>query len=163
MRRVPAIALGLLTLAASAGFAQDLFPPSSISPTATTAADDAGQRLKLNLDQLIDIDQSFGHAEFNPAVRREMWRDPMVRLEYGVAREMWAAQRGGLAGSGIPWSISTSVMMQPGVSPRLIFAGPWAADWDRLTAQERIGRIAEGAVYAGIVAGIIAGLAHSLK
>jgi len=149
----------LLAVAAAGAAAQSDRVPTPAAPTVAPE----NRPIKLDLDQLIDIDEAFGHAEFNPSARREIWKDPMVRLEYGLAREQWAAQWGGMPNSWPPATIGASILLRPPAGPRLIFPVPWATDWDYLTPQERIGRLTEDALYAGIYAGIIAGILRALR
>ena len=100
-----------------------------------------------------------GHAEFAASMRRFMWQDPMIRLQYGLDQAAWDAQRGGIK-MAMPYSIAARVALQPGVDPRLVLSGPFAADWNDLTPQEKIGRIAEDVTYAGLVIGLLSALAH---
>ncbi|HUK13029.1 MAG TPA: hypothetical protein VLW17_06975 [Thermoanaerobaculaceae bacterium] len=138
-------------------------PTPARAAQASPAVAPETRTIKLDLDQLIDIDAAFGHAEFNPSARREMWKDPMVRLEYGLAREQWAAQWGGMPNSWPPATIGASILLRPPAGPRLIFPVSWASDWEQLTPQEKIGRLTEDALYAGIYAGIIAGILRALR
>jgi len=142
-------------------FASAQLPAPSPQPTSQTTSPTAPHErsITLNLNQLIDLNEERGHAEFDPAWRREAWKDPMVRLEWGVAREQWAMRRGFIGGSGIPWGVSSYMRFQPGVDPRLILKGPWAADWHELTPEEKIGRLVETGVYAGLIIGLL----HALR
>jgi hypothetical protein len=151
--RTPLAVLGSL-LAAAAATAAD--PP----PAPPAAVQTAQRALTLDLDRLFGIDLERGHAEFDGSLRRAIWRDdPMVRLAVAVDREQAAARRGGLVGLPPPFSSTTLLVTMPGPDPRLVFSGPWAADWHDLSTQEKIGRIAEGAAYAGLIVGIL----HALR
>lgn len=151
--RTPLVALGVLLLAVAAAAADP--PPATPAP-----AEKGQQAFRLGLDQLFGIDQEHGHTEFDTSMRRAIWRDdPMVRLAVAVDREGAAARRGGLVGYPAPFSSTTLLVTMPGPDPRLVFAGPWAADWNDLSAQEKIGRIAESAVYTGLIIGIL----HALR
>ncbi len=130
-------------------------------PPAPPAAVQAAQRaLTLDLNRLLGADLDRGHAEFDGSLRRAIWRDdPMVRLAVAVDREQAASRRGGLVGYPAPFSSTTLLATVTGTDPRLILSGPWANDWHDLNTQEKIGRIAEGAVYAGLIVGIL----HALR
>ncbi|MFI5143533.1 MAG: hypothetical protein ACHQQS_13570 [Thermoanaerobaculales bacterium] len=157
MRHAAQFAMAFLVLAATLAWAQVPAPPPDTPGPATPTAPQ--RTVTMNLDQLIDFNQERGHAEFDPAWRREAWKDPMVRLEWGIAREQWTMQRGFVGGSGIPWGVSSYMRFQSGVDPRLVLRGPWAADWHELTPQEKIGRIVETGVYAGLIIGLL----HALR
>ena len=62
---------------------------------------------------------------------------------------------------GLPVSASPGNVMVtvPGPSYRLVLAGPFAADWRILSAQEKAGRLAETAVSYGIMVEILRALA----
>ena len=79
----------------------------------------------------------------------------MVRLSVGVAREEAAARRGGLVGYPAPYSATAMMSLPPGPDLRRVLAGPFASDWHDLSTQEKFGRIAEGAVYYGLIYGIL--------
>ena len=147
----PAIAFLTCALLAAAVGAD---PP----PTPTPAPDVARRPLTLDLDRVVGFGPDRGHAEFDSTLRREMWADPMVRLGVAVGREEAAARAG--RGITFPPSYSAGYLLvtMPGPDPRLVLKGPWAADWHDLSTQEKIGRLAEGAAYAGLIIGILHGL-----
>jgi len=148
----PAIAFLTCALVAAVAAAD---PP----PTPTPAPDVAERPLTLDLDRVVGFGPERGHAEFDFTPRRDMWNDPMVRLGAAIGREEAAARSG--RGISFPPSFSSAYLLAtaPGADPRLVLKGPWAEDWRDLSTQERIGRIAEGAVYAGLIIGIL----HSLR
>ena len=128
-------------------------------PTPTPAPEVAKRPLTLDLDRAVSLEPDRGHAEFDMTSRREVWADPMVRLGMALGREEEAAtSRRGIS---FPPSLSPGYLLAttPGADPRLILKGPWAEDWQDLSTQEKIGRIAEDAVYAGLIIGIL----HSLR
>jgi hypothetical protein len=127
-------------------------------PTPGTPQAPPARALKLNLNDLLELQQERGHAEFDTALRRELWKDPMIRLAIGVSREQAAAARGGLVGYPGPWSAANLLVTMPGADPRLVLAGPFASDWRDLTTGEKIGRTAEGVVYLGLIVGILSSL-----
>ncbi len=132
-------------------------PGSGASAVLTPAARPAPsppQTFRLNLDKGDQWLLDRGHAEFERGMRQFIWQDPMVRLEMAVQKEQWRQRYAGL-GAVLPASISANVAFQQGVSPRLILAGPFASDWQDLTTQERIGRVAETATYAGLIIGLL--------
>ena len=147
----PAMAAALL-LAAAVGAQQPPQAPSATPPPAPA------RTLKLSLKDLVEFQQERGHAEFDLGMRRELWQDPMVRLAMGVTREQAAGARGGLVGAPGPWSATSVFMTMPGADPRLVLAGPFASDWHDLTPQEKVGRVAEQAVYLGLIVGILSNL-----
>jgi hypothetical protein len=69
-----------------------------VQPTPGTADAPPERTLKLNLNDLLELQQERGHAEFDTALRRELWKDPMIRLAIGISREQAATARGGLVG-----------------------------------------------------------------
>jgi len=148
--------LAAMLLAPALAWAQAPAPPAPVAPQ--PAAPEQQRSITLNLNQLIDFKEERGHAEFDPAWRREAWKDPMSHLEWAVAREQWAMQRGFIGGSGVPWGVSSYLRFQPGVDPRLVLKGPWAQDWHELTPEEKIGRLAETGVYAGLIIGLLRAL-----
>ena len=75
----------------------------------------------------------------------------MVRLAYWISREEASQMRGGP----VPLTATNLLITMPGADPRLVLAGPFAPDWRDLTTQEKIGRISEGAVYWGLIVGIL--------
>jgi hypothetical protein len=160
MLKVAALTFAVLVFVVGNGFGQGL--DNGVPSTAPQAAPTAsGERtLTLNLDQLLDLNIERGHAEFDSAMRREAWKNPMVRLEWGLQREQWAMRRGFIGGSGIPWGVSTSIAFQPGVNPKLVMKGPWAEDWHELTPEEKIGRLLETGAYAGLIIGLLHALHH---
>jgi hypothetical protein len=129
-----------------------------VQPTPGTADAPPERTLKLNLNDLLELQQERGHAEFDTALRRELWKDPMIRLAIGISREQAATARGGLVGYRGPWSAANLLVTMPGVEPRLVLAGPFASDWRDLTTGEKIGRATEGVVYLGLIAGILSSL-----
>ncbi len=130
-------------------------PPATPTPAPPAVVN---RPLTLNLDHLLDTIPEHGHAEFNTDARRDLWNDPMARLALAIGREETAARSG--RGIAFPpqFSAATMLVTAPGADPRLVLSGPWASDWADLTPQEKIGRIAEGAVYYGLIVGILAGL-----
>ena len=151
-----AFALLASLLVAGAAAAAD---PAAPAPVPSSRPEQPATRpLTLDLDKLFDLHGEQGHAEFNSTLRRVWWSDPMVRLSYGVAREEAAARRGGLVGYPAPFSASAMMSRPPGPDLRLVLAGPFASDWHDLSGQEKVGRIAEGAVYYGLIYGILRAL-----
>ena len=134
-------------------------PPSAPAPAPTPAPEVAKRPLTLDLDRAVNLEPDRGHAEFDMTSRREVWADPMVRLGMALGREEAAATSG--RGISFPPALSPGYLLAttPGADPRLILKGPWAEDWHDLSTQEKIGRIAEDAVYAGLIIGIL----HSLR
>jgi hypothetical protein len=153
--RVTLVLLGSLLAAYAAGATEQATPtPSPDRPPVT----ETPQRpFSLNLDRLFDR-QERAHAEFDSSLRREIWNDSMTRLALAVNREEAAARRGGLIGYPVPFSASNLLVNFPGPDPRLVLAGPFATDWGDLSTQEKFGRIAETAVYYGIIVEILRGL-----
>jgi len=149
-----ALAIVALTFAATPAGAQE---PAAPLPSPTSAPAPA-RRMTLSLKDLIEFQQERGHAEFDLGMRRELWADPMVRLSIGMARQQEAATRGGLVGAPGPWTATSLLVKTPGVDPRLVLAGPFASDWHELTPQEKVGRVAEQAVYLGLIVGILSSL-----
>jgi hypothetical protein len=142
--------LALLVLS-TAALASDE-PPAA--PTPETSPPPPPQVLKLDLNEIVDLRQERGHAEFDLGLRREVWRDPMVRLAFFVTREEASQMRGGP----VPLTATNSLINMPSADLRLVLAGPFAPDWRDLTTQEKIGRISEGVVYWGLVVGILSSL-----
>jgi len=142
MRAAPFTVM-LLAFAIS-GAAQNSTPPPS-----------QPRQLSLDLDRIFELREEPGHAEFDSRERRLAWRDPMIRLSLAVDRELWVARRGGLTGSGVPWSLGINLGYTPGADLRLVLAGPWAEDWHELSTPEKIGRAAEGAAVAGLFIGML--------
>jgi len=147
------LAFVLVSFVAAAALAAD--PPPAPTPTPPGVVN---RPLTLNLDRLPDLEADHGHAEFDSTVRRELWNDPMARLAIAMGREEAAARTGRGIAFPAAFSASSLLVTVPGADPRLVLSGPWASDWHDLTTQEKIGRIAEGAVYAGLVIGILRGL-----
>ncbi len=139
-------------LAAAIGAAD---PPPAPTPAPSGVVN---RPLTLNLNELIDLRPEQGHAEFNSGARRDLWNDPMARLAVAIGREEAAARTGRGIAFPAPMSAANLLVTAPGADPRLVLSGPWASDWADLTPQEKIGRIAEGAVYAGLLVGILRGL-----
>ena len=110
--------------------------------------------LKLNLRDLLEVQEGQGHAEFDLGLQREMWKDPMVRLAFFMSREEASQMRGGP----VPLTTTNSLVTMPSADLRLVLAGPFAPDWRDLTTQEKIGRISEGVVYWGLIVGILSSL-----
>ncbi len=158
MLRAASRFLAAMLLAPAIALAQAPVPPAQATPQPSAPATQQ-RSVTMNLNQLIDFNEERGHAEFDPAWRREAWKDPMSHLEWAAAREQWAMQRGFIGGSGVPWGVSSYLKLQPGVDPRLVLKGPWAADWHELTPEEKIGRLAETGVYAGLIIGLL----HALR
>jgi hypothetical protein len=152
MRTPTALATAVVVLLAAAAGGQTLPAAPASSPTPPP------RTLTLNLNDLIGFQQERGHAEFDLGMRRELWRDPMVRLAVGLAREQAAAMRGGLVGAPALWTSTGNLVPMPGANPRLVLAGPFASDWNDLTVQEKVGRVAEQAVYLGLIVGILSNL-----
>jgi hypothetical protein len=150
-RIAPALVAALLL--ATAASAQQTPPAAPASPAAQRP-----KTLKLSLKDLVELQDERGHAEFDLGMRRELWQDPMVRLAVGLSREQAAAARGGLVGAPGPWSATSLLVPMPGADPRLVLAGPFASDWHDLTPQEKVGRVAEQAVYLGLIVGILSNL-----
>jgi hypothetical protein len=155
MRTVLALLASILTAAAAA--AAD--PPApTAAPGPAQVEQPAARPLSLNLDKLFALERERGHAEFDASLRQAWWSDPMVRLSFGVAREEAAARRGGLVGYPAPFSATAMMSVPPGPDLRLVLAGPFASDWHDLSTQEKVGRIAEGAAYYGLIYGILRAL-----
>jgi hypothetical protein len=146
-----------LVIVSSLLFAATAFGQGPSSPTSTPGPE-TQRKLTLNLNDLIEFQQERGHAEFDIGARRELWQDPMVRLAVGLAREQAAGTRGGLVGAHGAWNASSLLVTMPGADPRLVLAGPFASDWHELTPQEKVGRVAEQAVYLGLIVGILRNL-----
>ena len=142
--------LGLLLLAAIAPAAEE--PP--VVPTPDTSPPPATRPLKLDLNELVELQQERGHAEFDLGLRRATWKDPMVRLAFGISREQASQMRWGP----VPLTATNRLITMPGADLRLVLAGPFASDWHDLTPQEKIGRISEGVVYWGLIIGILSSL-----
>ncbi len=142
--------LGLLLVAIVALGADE--PQAVPAPEASPAP--PPRTLKLNLRDLLEVQQEQGHAEFNLGLRREIWSDPMVRLTYWISREQASQMRGGP----MPLTANGFLMAFPTADPRLVLAGPFAPDWRDLTTQEKIGRISEGVVFWGLIVGIFSSL-----
>jgi hypothetical protein len=138
------VTVGLVLLLGAVAGAQE--PPAAPTPSPTPPP----PLLKLSREDLLGAQQETGHAEFNLGLRREMWRDPMVRLAYGMGREQASQMRGGP----VPLTATDMLMPGPNFDFRLVLAGPFASDWNDLTTQERIGRVAESAVYWGLIVGL---------
>jgi hypothetical protein len=142
--RIALITVGVLLLVGAAAGAEEPLATPTPAPTA------APQRLKLNLNDWLEPKEERGHAEFDLGLRREIWRDPMVRLAFAVSREEASLMRGGP----VPLTATSLLMPRPGADPRLVLSGPFASDWHELTNQEKIGRIAESAVCWGLILGL---------
>ncbi len=142
--------LGLLLLAVAALGADK--PQAAPAPDPSPAP--PPRTLKLNLHDLLEVQQPQGHAEFNLGIRGEVWSDPMVRLTYWIGHEQASQMRGG------PTSLAANgfLMAFPTADPRLVLAGPFARDWSDLTTQEKIGRVGESAVFWGLIVGILSSL-----
>ncbi len=153
--RMPFALLAAFSVVAAVTAAAD---PPAPSPTPSASERPATRPLSLDLDKYFDIQRERGHAEFNTTMRQFWWNDPMVRLSFAVAREDAAARRGGLVGYPAPFSAAAMMSLPPGPDLRLVLAGPFAPDWHDLSSQEKVGRIAEGAVYYGLVYGILRAL-----
>jgi hypothetical protein len=153
--RTTLVLLGSLLAACAAAGAEQ--PKPTPAPDGPPAAETRKQPFSLDLNRLIN-EQSLGHAEFNPALRREIWGDPMTRLAYGVSREEAAARRGGFVGYSVPFSATGVLATYPGADPRLVLSGPFASDWSELSTQEKFGRAAETAVYYGIIFELLRGM-----
>ncbi len=152
-------ALGIVALLVPLAAAPAAGQEAPTAPPSPTPAPAPQKRITLNLNDLIGFQQERGHAEFDRGMRLELYRDPMVRLAIGLAREQAAATRGGLVGAqGGPWTATSLLVTIPGADPRLVLAGPFAFDWHELTTQERIGRVAEQGVFLGLLVGILSGL-----
>ena len=145
--------LGAAVRAAAGG---DEFPTPTPAPEPPPAA--APRALSLKIGDVLSHYER-GNAEFDPAERRVLWDDPMARLAGFVAREQAAARRGGLVRLPVPASPGNVMVTVPGPSYRLVLAGPFAADWRILSAQEKAGRLAETAVSYGIMVEILRALA----
>jgi hypothetical protein len=142
--------LGLLVLAAAALGADEppVVPPPDTSPPPAT------RPLKLDLNELVELQEERGHAEFDLGFRRAIWKDPMVRLAFGISREQASQMRWGP----VPLTATNRLITMPGADLRLVLSGPFASDWHDLTPQEKIGRISEGVVYWGLIIGILSSL-----
>ena len=140
--RIALITVGALVLLGVAAAAEE--------PAATPTPTPAPQPFSLKLSDLIEAGQERGHAEFDLGVRREMWHDPMVRLAYAVGREEASQVRWGSP----PLTATRLLLPSPAMDFRLVLAGPFASDWHELTPQEKIGRVAESAVYWGLIVGL---------
>ncbi len=148
-------ALALLALLAAGAAAAQTGLPAAPAPEPTPAA--AARAFSLRIGDVLSHYER-GNAEFDPAPRRVVWDDPMARLAGFVAREQAAARRGGLVGLPVPLAPGHVMVAVPGPSYRLVLAGPFAADWQSLTAQEKAGRLAETAVSYGIMYEILRAL-----
>jgi hypothetical protein len=146
------ILLGSFLIAGGAARAEQVDPPL---PEPTPTAEASERQFSLNLDRILD---QRGHSEFDLSLRREIWSDPVVRLGFGLDREESALRRGGLVGYPAPFTAGSLWVPRPGVDPRLVLAGPFAADWHDLSPQEKIGRVAETVVYYGIIFEIVRAL-----
>lgn len=142
--RTALLTVGVFLLVGAAAGAEE--PQAVPTPSPTPPP----RLLKLSLSDLIGSQEERGHAEFDLGLRREMWRDPMVRLAFAVSREQASQMRGGP----VPLTATNLLVPAPNVDFRLVLAGPFASDWYDLTTQERIGRIAETAVYWGLIVGL---------
>ena len=83
----------------------------------------------------------------------------MVRLSFGLAREEAASRGSGIVSTRPPMTAGGLLVVPPGADMRLVLAGPFASDWHTLSGQEKFGRIAEGAVYYGLIIGLV----HALR
>lgn len=99
-----------------------------------------------------------GSYEASRELRLALWDSPMSKLEYAVAREVWAAQMGSLPGRGKPGSTAIRMSVGPGRPPGLVLAGPWSQEWHELSWQNQVAVAAQSAVAIGI----LAALAHNL-
>ncbi|MGV8039464.1 MAG: hypothetical protein AB2L07_05105 [Thermoanaerobaculaceae bacterium] len=99
-----------------------------------------------------------GSYEASRELRLALWDSPMSKLEYAVARELWAAQMGSLPGRGNPGSTAIRMSVGPGRPPGLVLAGPWSQEWHELSWQNQVAVAAQSAVAIGI----LAALAHNL-
>ncbi|HPC82348.1 MAG TPA: hypothetical protein P5234_03100 [Thermoanaerobaculaceae bacterium] len=143
MRRLATLVLVLLVGVPAQALAQEAsFPP-------------AGPRtFSLHLNTY-----PVGSYEASRELRLALWDSPMSKLEYAVAREVWAAQMGSLPGRGKPGSTAIRMSVSPGGPPRLVLAGPWSQAWHELSWQDQIAVTAQSAVAIGI----LAALAHNLS
>jgi hypothetical protein len=148
--RIGFVTVGVLLLAIAVLGADE--PPPVAAPQLSPTP--PPRTLKLNLRDLLEVQQEQGHAEFNLGLRREIWRDPMVRLAYWISREQASQMRGGP----MPPNANGFLMAFPTADPRLVLAGPFAHDWHELTTQEKIGRVSESVVYWGLIVGILSSL-----
>ncbi len=123
-------------------------PGQGVPPAAT-------RRLSLDLDTVLAPPQERGHAEFDSSLRRVWWSDPMVRLSFGLAREEAASHGSGIVSTRPPMTAAGLLAVPPGADMRLVLAGPFASDWHTLSGQEKFGRIAESAVYYGLIIGLV--------
>ncbi len=153
-------AVALLAALAAGTAASQPEPPATPAPEPTPAPTAAPRTLSLKIGDVLSHYER-GNAEFDPAVRRVVWDDPMARLAGFVAREQAAARRGGLIGLPDPIAPGNVMLTVPGPSSQLVLAGPFAADWRTLTAQEKAGRLAETAVAYGIMFEVMRALAGS--
>jgi hypothetical protein len=148
--RASLVTLGFLLVVAAPVIAE--VPPPTPAPEGPIAAPTSAPRL--DLGDLSALQEGRGHAEFDLGLRREIWNDPMTRLAYGISREQASQMRGGA----VPPSATDMLVVMPGPDLRQVLAGPYASDWHDLTTQEKIGRIGEGAVYWGLVIGILSSI-----
>jgi hypothetical protein len=142
--------LGVLLFAAAATAADE--PAAVGTPEATPPA--ATRPFKLNLNELVELREERGHAEFDLGFRRATWDDPMTRLAFGVAREQASQMRWG----SLPLNATSRLIPMPATDLRLVLSGPFGSDWSDLTPQEKIGRVGEGVVYWGLIIGILSSL-----
>jgi hypothetical protein len=148
--RASLAALALLALATTALASDE--PPAA--PTPDTSPPPPPQALKLHLNEIVDLRQERGHAEFDLGLRQEFWKDPMVRLAYGISREQASQMRGGP----VPLTATNLLITMPSADLRRVLAGPFARDWSDLTTEEKIGRITESAVYWSLAIAILSSL-----
>ncbi|HNX49900.1 MAG TPA: hypothetical protein PLS53_14820 [Thermoanaerobaculaceae bacterium] len=99
-----------------------------------------------------------GSYEASKELRLAVWDSPMTRLEFGVAREMYAARMGGIVGLGTPMGAAFRMSVGPAAPARLVFAGPWSEQWHQLEWKDQLAVAAESA----FVIGVLAAVAHNL-
>jgi hypothetical protein len=153
----PLMLLASILIAGGAtGAGQADNPPPGPAPTVDTPE----RLLLLDLNRALD---ERGRAEFDLSLRRDAWSDPMVRLGFGVAREEAAARWGGLVGYPVAFTAGSFQVPPPPVDLRLVLSGPFAADWQDLSPQERVVRVTETVVYYGLIFEILRELQGRLR
>lgn len=111
---------------------------------------DPGRQLTLGLGIL-----NSPRYEAARELRLALWDSPMSRLEFGAARELWAARHPGPVGTVMPMPLVELPVRLNFSSPgqqSLMFAGPWSAQWNQLDWQEKVATSAETALFVVVLA-----------